>query len=68
MHLITHTYDKIYWQLAFIGYVIFAESPDKWTWFGGIVIFASVIYITYREAFIKQRDPSTKQINRAIIN
>ena len=53
---------------SIIGYVIFAESPDKWTWFGGIVIFASVIYITYREAFIKQQDPSTKQINRAIIN
>ncbi len=60
-------FTKLIWA-SFIGYVIFAESPDKWTWFGGIVIFASVIYITYREAFIKQRDPSTKQINRAIIN
>ena len=60
-------FTKLIWA-SFIGYVIFAESPDKWTWFGGIIIFASVIYITYREAFIKQRDPSTKQINRAIIN
>ena len=60
-------FTKLIWA-SIIGYVIFAESPDKWTWFGGIVIFASVIYITYREAFIKQRDPSTKQINRAIIN
>ena len=60
-------FTKLIWA-SFIGYVIFAESPDKWTWFGGIVIFSSVIYITYREAFIKQRDPSTKQINRAIIN
>ena len=60
-------FTKLIWA-SFIGYVIFAESPDKWTWFGGIVIFTSVIYITYREAFIKQRDPSTKQINRAIIN
>jgi drug/metabolite transporter (DMT)-like permease len=60
-------FTKLIWA-SFIGYVIFAESPDKWTWFGGIVIFASVIYIAYREAFIKQRDPSTKQINRAIIN
>ena len=60
-------FTKLIWA-SFIGYVIFAESPDKWTWFGGIVIFASVIYITYREAFIKQQDPSTKQINRAIIN
>ena len=60
-------FTKLIWA-SFIGYIIFAESPDKWTWFGGIVIFASVIYITYREAFIKQQDPSTKQINRAIIN
>ena len=60
-------FTKLIWA-SFIGYVIFAESPDKWTWFGGIVIFASVIYIAYREAFIKQQDPSTKQINRAIIN
>ena len=60
-------FTKLIWA-SFIGYVIFAESPDKWTWFGGIVIFSSVIYITYREAFIKQRDPSTKQINRAIID
>ena len=60
-------FTKLIWA-SFIGYVIFAESPDKWTWFGGIIIFTSVIYITYREAFIKQRDPSTKQINRAIIN
>ena len=60
-------FTKLIWA-SFIGYVIFSESPDKWTWFGGIIIFASVIYITYREAFIKQRDPSTKQINRAIIN
>ena len=60
-------FTKLIWA-SFIGYFIFAESPDKWTWFGGIIIFTSVIYITYREAFIKQRDPSTKQINRAIIN
>ena len=60
-------FTKLIWA-SVIGYVIFAESPDKWTWFGGIVIFTSVIYITFREAFVKQRDPSTKQINRAIIN
>ena len=23
MHLITHTYDKMYWHLASIGYVIY---------------------------------------------
>ncbi|SVD57606.1 uncharacterized protein METZ01_LOCUS410460, partial [marine metagenome] len=39
-------FTKLIWA-SVIGYVIFAESPDKWTWFGGMVIFASVIYITY---------------------
>jgi drug/metabolite transporter (DMT)-like permease len=42
--------------------------PDFWTWIGGIIIFVSVIYITYRESFIKKDTPETKQVDRAIIN
>ncbi len=60
-------FTKLIWA-SIIGFYIFSELPDIWTWFGGIIIFVSVIYITYREAFIKQKDPSTKQIDRAIIN
>ena len=40
--------------LSLIGLFIFAEQPDIWTWIGGIVIFISVLYITYREAFKKK--------------
>ena len=60
-------FTKLIWA-SIIGFYIFSELPNIWTWFGGIIIFVSVIYITYREAFIKQKDPSTKQIDRAIIN
>ena len=60
-------FTKLIWA-SIIGYYFFAEIPDIWTWFGAIIIFTSVMYITYREAFVKQKIPETKQIDRAIIN
>jgi drug/metabolite transporter (DMT)-like permease len=39
---------KLVWASLF-GFVLFAEIPDLWTWFGGTVIFTSAIYIAYRE-------------------
>ena len=60
-------FTKLIW-VSLIGFFIFSEMPDIWTWSGGIVIFASVIYITYREAFVKKDEPSKKQVERAIIN
>lgn len=35
---------------ALIGYFIFAESIDIWTWVGGLVIVASTTYVAHREA------------------
>ena len=32
-----------------IGYFSFNETPDLWTWLGGIVVFSSVLVITYNE-------------------
>ena len=60
-------FTKLIWA-SIIGYYFFAEIPDMWTWFGAIIIFTSVMYITYREAFVKRKIPETKQIDRAIIN
>ena len=37
-----------------IGWIMFSELPDIWTWVGGVIIFISVVYITYREAFRKK--------------
>ena len=60
-------FTKLIWA-SLIGLFIFAEQPDILTWVGGIIIFISVIYITYREAFKKKG--TTKPINtdRAIID
>jgi drug/metabolite transporter (DMT)-like permease len=46
-------YLRLIWA-AGIGFLVFGEFPDIWTWVGGGVIFASTIYITYREARTKQ--------------
>ena len=47
-------FTRLLWA-AGIGYLMFAEFPDLWTWVGGTVVFASTLYITYREARIKGR-------------
>ena len=31
------------------GFFVFNETPDVWTWIGGIVVFSSVLLITYNE-------------------
>jgi drug/metabolite transporter (DMT)-like permease len=33
-----------------LGYFLFAEEPDVWTWIGGGVVVASATYIAHREA------------------
>ena len=41
-----------------IGYFAFNETPDLWTWLGGIVVFSSVLVITYNE---KNKDKKNKK-------
>jgi drug/metabolite transporter (DMT)-like permease len=41
-------FTKIVWG-ALIGYLVFGEFVDVWTWAGAAVIFSGVTYITYRE-------------------
>ncbi len=60
-------FTKLIWA-SLIGLFIFSEQPDIWTWFGGIIIFISVVYITYREAFRKKGTQKPIQADRAIIN
>lgn len=43
---------KLIWASA-LGYWIFAEVPDRFTWIGGIMIFASTAYIAYRESVLR---------------
>jgi drug/metabolite transporter (DMT)-like permease len=39
---------KLVW-VTLIAWLAFAENPDLYTWIGGAVIFASALYIAYRE-------------------
>jgi drug/metabolite transporter (DMT)-like permease len=41
-------FTKIVWG-ALIGYLVFGEIVDIWTWIGAAVIFSGITYITYRE-------------------
>ncbi|MCP4072873.1 MAG: DMT family transporter [Hyphomicrobiales bacterium] len=41
---------------ALIGYFVFSESPDTWTWIGGVVIIASTTYIAFRETIRRRQD------------
>jgi len=40
---------------AGVGYFVWHEKPDLWTWIGGAVIVASSVYIAHREALHARR-------------
>ena len=46
------TFTRLVWA-ALLGYLIFAEFPDYWTWIGGLMIVAATSYISHREALAK---------------
>ena len=60
-------FTKLIWA-SLIGVFIFAEQPNMWTWVGGVIIFISVVYITYRETFKKKGTTKLIQADRAIID
>tara|TARA_Y100000590_G_scaffold349183_1_gene400607 strand:+ start:132 stop:1019 length:888 start_codon:yes stop_codon:yes gene_type:complete len=39
---------------SLLGYYVFDDRPDFFTWVGGIIIFSSVLIITYRESYLKK--------------
>ena len=45
------------------GFFVFNEIPDVWTWIGGIVVFSSVLLITYNE-----RSKDFKNTKKIVIN
>ena len=47
------TFTRLVWA-ALLGYLIFAELPDYWTWIGGAMIVAATSYISHREASAKK--------------
>ena len=49
-------FTRLIWA-SVLGFIVFAEVPDIWTWLGGSVIFGSATYIAFREARKKQEKP-----------
>ena len=45
------------------GFFVFNETPDVWTWIGGVVVFSSVLLITYNE-----RSKDFKKTKNIVIN
>jgi len=45
---------------AVLGYLIFAEVPDAWTWLGAGVILGSTVYIAHRESRRARDGEATK--------
>ncbi len=48
------TFLQLVWAVL-LGAVVFGEPVDIWVVFGGLVILASVTFITWREAVLKRR-------------
>ncbi len=47
--LMPYDFTKLLWA-SVLGYLIFSDLPSWWTLAGGSIIFASTVYITYRES------------------
>lgn len=47
--IMPYDFTKLIWA-SILGYLIFSEIPSWWTLTGGSIIFASIVYITYRES------------------
>ena len=46
-------FTRLIWA-SVLGYLVFAEIPDPWTWVGGTMIFLAASYIAYIERGIRQ--------------
>ena len=52
-------FTRLIW-IAIIGYAVFGEIPDVWTWVGGAVIFSSATYIAFREIRAKSEGSTAR--------
>ena len=46
--------------VSIIGYLVFSEVPDIWTWIGGAMIFSAATYISIRESRVAKQREKTK--------
>lgn len=52
--ILPYDFVRLIWASG-IGFVIFGEIPEIWTWIGGSLIFVSTTYIGFREAHLRRR-------------
>lgn len=53
---------KLVWASLF-GFYLFAEIPDAYTWTGASIIFASGLYIAYRESVVARKERAAAKAN-----
>jgi drug/metabolite transporter (DMT)-like permease len=58
--ILPYDFVRLIWASG-IGFVVFGEIPEIWTWIGGSLIFASTTYIAFREAQLRRRQKGTGQ-------
>lgn len=46
--------------VAVVGFVLFAELPDAWTWTGAVVITGAALYVARREAQLAKQPTRTQ--------
>jgi drug/metabolite transporter (DMT)-like permease len=49
-------FTRLVWA-SLIGFLVFDEVPDIWSWIGGTVIFVNAVYITFHEAGARTDKP-----------
>jgi len=55
--ILPYDFVRLIWASG-IGFVVFGEIPEVWTWIGGGVIFGSTTYIAFREARLRRQHKS----------
>jgi drug/metabolite transporter (DMT)-like permease len=52
--------------VAVVGYLLFAEVPDGWTWVGAAIIAGAAIYIAQRESRVARERPTLQVSTEAV--
>ena len=53
-------FTRLVWS-AILGFVLFSEVPDLWTWIGGAMIVLATTYLARREAALKVATPKEQE-------
>jgi drug/metabolite transporter (DMT)-like permease len=59
--VLPYDFTRLIWASA-LGFLVFAEVPDLWTWIGGSVIFSSTVYIAFRETRLKKDGTAVRPV------